>query len=243
MYPWKCCTGWFQHLLTYLLFSGKVEKMCCVHTKSMGPCEIHPWVLRELVDEVAKPLSIIFEKFWQSGEVPTEWKRRNTNPVFAKGSKEDLGNHRPVSWSRSCWKLWWDTWNERMVTDTTTSQRSNTAWKTWWVLWWSYRVCGGRATDVTYLNLCKVFSTVKYSILVSKLERNGLDKRNTVDSRAGVKDSSGDHGMSVALQESELGNLVKGTLTSFPVTPSCVGQWMLKRRDTSRGTWAGWREG
>lgn len=46
------------------------EDQVCDHLKnleadkSMEPNEIHPQVLRELVDEVAKPLYIIFQRLW-----------------------------------------------------------------------------------------------------------------------------------------------------------------------------------
>ena len=65
--------------------------------KSMGLDGIHPRVLRELVEVLTKPLSIIYQQSWLTGEVPVDWRLANLTPVYKKGRKEDLGNYRPVS--------------------------------------------------------------------------------------------------------------------------------------------------
>ena len=59
--------------------------------KSTGPDEIHPRVLRELVEMIAEPLSIIYQCSLLTGEVPED-----CQCDYKKGCKEDPGNYRPV---------------------------------------------------------------------------------------------------------------------------------------------------
>ncbi|RMC16129.1 hypothetical protein DUI87_08341 [Hirundo rustica rustica] len=72
---------------------GRELLKCLDIHKSMGPDGIHPRVMREVEDEFAKPLSIIYHQSWLTSEVPDDWKLANVMPFHKKCGREDPSNY------------------------------------------------------------------------------------------------------------------------------------------------------
>ena len=65
--------------------------------KAQGPDKVPAKVLKELSEELALPLTILYNKSLETGSLPSEWKTAEVTAIFKKGTKTDPSNYRPVS--------------------------------------------------------------------------------------------------------------------------------------------------
>jgi len=54
---------------------------------------ILPRELRDLVDVIGKPLSIIFERSWRMGELSGDWRKPRVTPAVKNSKKDNPGTH------------------------------------------------------------------------------------------------------------------------------------------------------
>ncbi|XP_076461755.1 uncharacterized protein LOC143294209 [Babylonia areolata] len=73
--------------------------------KAPGPDNISPRILKELANELAPTLTIIFQSSVNTGTLPADWKAAHVMPVFKKGEQYNPANYRPVSLTSVCCKV------------------------------------------------------------------------------------------------------------------------------------------
>ncbi len=65
--------------------------------KAQGNDKINPFVILKCTKTLAYPISIIFQRSFDQGELPNAWLEANVTPLFKKGSRLDPANYRPIS--------------------------------------------------------------------------------------------------------------------------------------------------
>ncbi|MCG8430678.1 MAG: hypothetical protein MJA29_05870, partial [Candidatus Omnitrophica bacterium] len=64
---------------------------------SSGPDNIPSIFLRNTAKAIVHPLTIIFNKSFETGIVPKDWLDAKVVPIFKKGENSDVTNYRPIS--------------------------------------------------------------------------------------------------------------------------------------------------
>ena len=142
-------------------------------TKSPGPDNIHPRILKEPADVLAKPLYLLFRKSIDTGKLPISWKDAHISSAYKSGEKFLPKNYRPISLTSIVRKCL-----EKLVRDQITTHMEDNNLLTNHhgfiktkscmtqllesIEKWTELLDQGYSVDVIYLNFQKAFDSVPH---------------------------------------------------------------------------------
>lgn len=156
--------------------------------KAMGPDMISSYMLKHLSLELARPLSILFNKCTTENYVPDDWKCANVTPIFKrKGARSQSCNYRPVSLTSQVCKLFESLLKDRIVYHLDThklvnqSQHGFMKGKSCLTNLLEFledvtdKIDKGEPVDVIYLDFAKAFDKVPKHRLIAKIKAHGVN--------------------------------------------------------------------
>jgi hypothetical protein len=166
---------------------GVHKLLCGLDTsKSCGPDDLPPRVLRELSAEIAPVLTYIFNQSLVSGQLPSDWRMANIFALHKKGALDQAENYRPISLTSVCCKMlehivyscicnYLD--ENNIITPKQHGFRTGYSCESQLILAlndWAHTLDVGSRTDVAIFDFSKAFDKVSHNHLLARLSRIGI---------------------------------------------------------------------
>ena len=156
-----------------------INKSCC-------PDELHPRMLKELINIISRPVALLLNESISQGVVPVEWKKAFVSPIYKKGLRNRAENYRPISLTSIVCKLL-ETYIKRLVMKHLLnhkllspkqhgfiSGRSTTTQLLMYLDKCLQTIVDGGVVDSIYMDFSKAFDSVPHRRLIGKLESYGV---------------------------------------------------------------------